>query len=356
MKKSHYFMFIPILLIILSMPMPLELSEGKYQQESSIKVVVSLSIIGDWVSHIAGEDVEVQSIVSGLENPHTYDPDPSEIAAVAGADLFVELGLEGLEPWVKSLMQSEPSLSAKTLILINTSVHEYMDYDEIIDTYNPHVWMSPIKVRSMCVKIYNVLSSLDPAGNTTYYNNLLAYQTELFETLNKIDDAKSILKGQYVLVNHPSFLYLFDLLGMERIGAIEEKEGSEPSASHIAELTQHVNVIGGENVIIVNQPQMDLENVQGISEATGAQIIELTPLMGVEVEPELEGEFGQFVDSYIEMLNYDIYKLEHVAYNKSSQETSSQTSNSFPLFIVLIAITSLTLRTKKRKRSNKLFL
>ena len=50
------------------------------QQSNDLKVVVSLSMIGDWVQNIAGDLFTITDIVSGLENPHTYDPSPSEVA------------------------------------------------------------------------------------------------------------------------------------------------------------------------------------------------------------------------------------------------------------------------------------
>jgi len=75
-------------------------------RDSDLKVVVSLSMIGDWAQNVAGDVFTVTNIVSGLENPHTYDPLPSEVATVASADLFIRFGLKGLEPWVDSVIQS----------------------------------------------------------------------------------------------------------------------------------------------------------------------------------------------------------------------------------------------------------
>jgi len=291
---------------------------------ADLKIVVSLSMIGDWVEKIAGTGSDIVSIVTGLENPHTYTLDPSETAALSGCDLFIRFGLNGLEPWVQSVIDSSPSLQDKTLTLVNSSTGEYMEYDPLIESYNPHVWMSPIKVRDMCKKIYNKLVELDPGNQSAYLDNFLSYQNELFNLLNRMDNAKKTFRGQKVVVHHPAFIYFLDLLGINRIGAVEEQEGSEPSALHIAEIAETIKSAGGENVLLISQPQLDVEDLIGIAESTGSNIAYLTPLLGVEVETSLRSIYGDLIDQYIEMIDYNLYKLANPdLYNTTNANPNS---------------------------------
>lgn len=301
-------MFTTIFIIILnSASQATQRNSISNQTTSDLKVIVSLSMIGDWAQNIAGDLFTVTNIVSGLENPHTYDPLPSEVAAVASADLFIRFGLAGLEPWVDSVLQSSPP--ANILTLINISIEEYMEYDPIIAKKNPHVWMSPIKAKDMTFKIYKSFAELNPENNVTLFSNLLSYQNNLDNLLNRIDQAKQVFKGTKVVVHHPAFFYFFDLLGLERIGAIEETEGAEPSAAHIAEITQKMRDEKCE--LIINQPQIDEEKVTALAIDTNAKIAVLTPLLGVEVEESLKSEYGELIDEYIEMFDYNLYKLAH---------------------------------------------
>ena len=308
---------------------------------SDLKVTVSLSMIGDWAQNIAGELFTITSIVSGLENPHTYDPSPSEIAEVASADLFIRFGLAGLEPWVDSLLQSNPP--AKTLTLINTSIEEYMEFDPVIGKMNPHVWMSPINAKDMTFKIYEILADLKPESNATLYSNLISYHNSLDNLLNRIDLAKHNFNGTKVVVHHPSFIYFFNLIGLERIGAIEETEGAEPSAAHIAELT--TQMLDEKCELIVNQPQLDEEDVEALALDTNAKIAVLTPLLGVQVEDSLKGEYGDSIDEYIEIFDYNLYKLAH-PYTPSMESTPGFGLFSF-LSVGLLFIAFMLIRKKR---------
>ncbi|MFX1283846.1 MAG: metal ABC transporter substrate-binding protein [Promethearchaeota archaeon] len=315
-----------------------------FQQDSNLKVVVSLSMIGDWAQNVAGDVFTVTNIVSGLENPHTYDPKASEVATVASADLFIRFGLSGLEPWVDSVLQS--SSPTRILTLINVSIEEYMEYDPVIGKKNPHVWMSPINAKDMTFKIYQAFAQLLPENDATLYNNFLSYQKDLDDLLNRIDQAKESFNGTKVVVHHPAFIYFLDLLGLERIGAIEEVEGAEPSAAHVADLSD--KMLQEECKLIINQPQLDKEDVEALALDTDSQVAVLTPLLGVEVEDSLKAEYGDTIDNYIEMFDYNLYKLAH-PYTPSIKNTPGFESISFSSFLSIFIV--LVISRKRRKNS-----
>ena len=74
----------------------------------------------------------------------------NEIEKVAQADLFVRLGLEGLEPWVQSVLDVNPGVNV--LELVNSSM---IEFDDIINSNNPHVWMNPNNVKTMIEAMEN---------------------------------------------------------------------------------------------------------------------------------------------------------------------------------------------------------
>lgn len=266
---------------------PKEINNG------TINVVASISIVADFANQIGEGLFTVESIVSGNENPHVYEPSPLEIEKVAQADIFVRLGLGGLEPWVQAVLDVNPGINV--LELVDSSM---IEFDEVINSNNPHVWMDPNNVRSMIEEIYQSVSLLDPTNIATYASNKDSYLGELDVLLGRIDQAKAVFSGTKVVVHHPSFKYLFDLLGIVRVGAIEEQDGVEPSPDHIQEI---ISVIETENVtLIINQPQLDDETVNQIARDTEILIANLTPLLGV---------YG-LVD-YISMIDYNILALKN---------------------------------------------
>ncbi|MBD3192001.1 MAG: hypothetical protein GF308_15245 [Candidatus Heimdallarchaeota archaeon] len=276
----------------------------RYQVEDTLNVVASISIVADFTNNLGEGMFTATSIVEGNENPHIYEPTPEEVETVANADLFVRMGLGGLEPWVENILKANPELNVLTIF--NDSM---MEYDPIIDKKNPHVWMDPEIAKTMVQNIYTELIVLDPLNTDQYQVNREVYLGELDDLLGRIDEAKNQFQGLKVVVHHPSFKYLFDLLGIERIASIEQADGSEPSAEEIANL---ITKIQTENVdLIVNQPQLDDDLVHQIARDTSIQIVELTPLLGIR---DIEGyvlEKGARLEHYISMIDYNLEALLH---------------------------------------------
>ncbi|MFW9997303.1 MAG: metal ABC transporter substrate-binding protein [Candidatus Odinarchaeota archaeon] len=294
-----------------------------------------MSIPRDWAQQVAGDLFTITSIVTGFENIHTYSPKFSEIQSVKNADLFIWMGLEGVEQWVKDVIADMPA--NKILTLINASAGEYIEHDDVTGVDNPHVWMSPVNAKEMVEKIYSRFVELDGANEATYTVNRNHYKTELDDLLASIEQKKTAFNGLKVVVHHPSFKYLFDLLGIDRVAAVEEKEGSEPSAQHIADVTQ---LMKEQNItLLVNQPQLAEDDIVEIARDTGAKIADLTPLLPVEVD----GWEKETVETYVDMIRYDIWALEN------PHDPPAVTVSSAGL---LIAVTALVVRTGawKRKR------
>ncbi|MEA2070317.1 MAG: metal ABC transporter substrate-binding protein, partial [Asgard group archaeon] len=239
-----------------------------------ISVVTSISIVADFANQVGEGLFTAESIVTGSENPHIYEPTPSEIEMVADADIFIRMGIDGLEPWVQSVLDANPGVPV--LELINSSM---IEYDEIIEADNPHVWMDPNNAKTMVNSIYQEIITIDSANNETYFTNKEEYLIELDDLLISINEAYTELNGTKVIVHHPAFKYLLDLLGIIRLGAIEQREGSEPSPAHINNLIELINTEGVD--FIISQPQLDDEVVNQIARDTNTEIVEITPLLGI---------------------------------------------------------------------------
>ena len=94
----------------------------KVHANGPISIVASLSIVADFASQISEGLYSVPSIVTGTENPHIYEPTPSEIELVATADLqSVTLGAS-VDPSsivffilrVKTICKEEPRLHSSS--------------------------------------------------------------------------------------------------------------------------------------------------------------------------------------------------------------------------------------------------
>jgi ABC-type Zn uptake system ZnuABC Zn-binding protein ZnuA len=194
-----------------------------------ISVVTTLSIIADWATQVGDTLFTPASVVTGSEDPHTYSLTSSEIQMIGEADLFVRLGLPGIEPWVENVLDAFPSLNVLTL-----ASEEMMEIDPVSGYLNAHVWMSPIIAKNFVSNITDSIIPLDFTNREQYETNRDNYLSDLDDLIFDIEDYWfNRTNGLKVVVQHPSFFYLLNMLGVERVGIIEEHEGSEPSAQHI---------------------------------------------------------------------------------------------------------------------------
>ena len=264
----------------------------KVKADEPLQIVASISIVADIAAQIGKGIFTVDSIVKGNEDPHTYEQSPADIQQVAEADLFIRFGgiVEGLEPWVQSVIDVT---GVRVLELVNATM---VRTDPLLGVANPHVWMDPNNIKTMAEYVFNEVALMDPTNIANYTINLNNYKAELNALLLTISEAKNDFNGTKVVVHHPSFMYLLDLLDIERVGVIEKQEGVEPSPQDIQQL---MDAITENNVsFIINQPQLDDKGVNEIARETSIQIVELTPLLGVN---DLE--------DYISMIEYDLLAL-----------------------------------------------
>src|SRR5262247_4546603 len=70
------------------------------------KVVATFSVLGDMVTRIAGDKVELKTIVGGDGDCELYQPTAADARAVAEARLFVMNDLNPrFEPWAEPLLK-----------------------------------------------------------------------------------------------------------------------------------------------------------------------------------------------------------------------------------------------------------
>jgi ABC-type Zn uptake system ZnuABC Zn-binding protein ZnuA len=170
-----------------------------------------------------------------------------------------------------------------------------IETDSVTGDPNPHLWMSPILAKTFVQNITDEVILLDFEHQAQYEANRDSYLDELDDLILAIENEDQF-EGLKVVVHHPAFMYLLDLLGVVRVGVIEEHEGSEPSAQHIGEI---VDTMIEENVsIIITQPQIEEKMIIQIARDTNAKLAKLTPLLDVNN-----------IDTYIGMIEYNILAL-----------------------------------------------
>ena len=272
-----------------------------------LNVVVTIPVLQDFAEQVGGFHVRVISLLSGLENEHTYSPKPSDLVAVRKAHVFIEVGM-GLEVWVGALVRNAGNAS---LLVVTTSRDVARIADLVPDSVphghgagNPHVWLDPENAKLMIGQIADAFAGADPAhadeyraNRDRYVGRIDALEAELVGRLQRVADRR-------IVVHHPAWPYFARRFGFDIAGEIVTQPGAESSARHMQALVRKIRE--GHIRVIVSEPQLNQKLPQMLARETGARLVVLTAMPGA-----LPG-----TGSYLDMLRYNVTKLAEALESK----------------------------------------
>ena len=116
------------------------MAQSSFARELS--VVASFSILADMVSEIAGEAIEVESIIGPGADAHIYQPSVADAMTVAGADIVFVNGF-GFETWASNLISESAS---DAVVVIATEGISPIEVDGSID---PHAWNAELYMQRL---------------------------------------------------------------------------------------------------------------------------------------------------------------------------------------------------------------
>ncbi|NOZ25923.1 MAG: zinc ABC transporter substrate-binding protein [Nitrospirae bacterium] len=263
-------------------------SHGLGQEGSRrLNVVATIPVLAEFARNTGGSLVEVRSIVTGTENPHTYEPRVSDVKALARADLFVRVGL-GLEAWAERLLKNSGNPGLVQVVASRRC--------DVIDS-NPHVWMDPGNAKRMITAIMEGLVRADPDHADTYRKNAGRYIERLSALDEEVGRTLLPLSGQAVVTAVPALTYFLRRYGVEEAATIISVPGKEPSARHLRRVILLMRKRGIGMILTVPQFPPDIPGM--VAEETGAAVVLLTHMPGT-----LPG-----TDTYTDMLKEDARRL-----------------------------------------------
>ena len=107
--------------------------------ETKVNAVASFSILGDMVSRIGGNLVQVTTIVGANADTHVYEPKPADAVAVSHTQIFFVNGL-GFEGWMDRFVQS--TAFKGTIVTASAGVKTRKMEEDGQEITDPHAWQN----------------------------------------------------------------------------------------------------------------------------------------------------------------------------------------------------------------------
>ncbi len=246
--------------------------------QTGLSVFVSIIPQKFFVEKIGGSRVTVQAMVRPGANPATYEPRPSQMAALASARLYFAIGVPFEKAWMKRIaaanprMRIVPTQQGIEKMPMATFLHDDKPHRRGI--LDPHIWLSPRLVKIQAGHIARALSEADPLHRQQYENAYQHFLRELDALDTDLTHIFAAQKGLEFMVFHPSWGYFARDYGLRQVPV--EIEGKTPKPAQLKRLIEHARRRGIRLILV--QPQFSRKSAQLIARAIGARIVEADPL------------------------------------------------------------------------------
>jgi zinc/manganese transport system substrate-binding protein len=196
-----------------------------------LNVVAAENFWGDITSQIGGSHVSVTSIITDPNaDPHTYETNPRDAAALSNAALVIENGTK-YDTFVGQLLSTNPDPS-RDVVTIATVVGVGGDNP------NPHLWYNPDYVTRAARAIESHLATHDPADAATFATNLQTFLSAYQPYIDTVHAIKAKYSGAPIAYTERVAGYLVVDAGLRLATpatfAQSIEDGNDPSPADVA--------------------------------------------------------------------------------------------------------------------------
>jgi ABC-type Zn uptake system ZnuABC Zn-binding protein ZnuA len=262
---------------------------------SALTVVTTTTIFADIVQNVAGSRVSASSIIPPGVGPEDYEPKPDDARKLSDADLIVSNGV-GLDDFLDRLLANAGGDHPRLVL------GDGIPTISVNGEANPHFWLDPTLVKQYYLPaIVTKLSSIDPAGASTYQSNAAAYGAQL-DALDA--DLKARIEAippanRKLVTFHDAFPYFAKHYGFELVGVILENVGTEPSAADLAALVAKVKAAHVKAVF--SEAQFSPKLSQALAQEAGITNV-VTTLYNDALGPAP-------ADTYLGLMRYNVDEI-----------------------------------------------
>jgi zinc/manganese transport system substrate-binding protein len=235
----------------------LSLSFALFAADASSPALAAIEVFAcepEWAAlagEIGGDRVSVFAATTAKQNPHQIQARPSLIAKMRQADFVICTGAELELGWLPLLLRQASNGKVQpgtdgyfeaTSVLRLKEIPAVLDRSlgDVHAAGNPHVQTDPRNLLPVAAALADRLARIDAGGAGVYRARAAAFAAGWRDAVARWEAAAAPLRGAPVLVQHKSWVYLLDWLGMREVAPLEPKPGIAPSASYLADVLRKV--------------------------------------------------------------------------------------------------------------------
>ena len=304
MKKCRYLVLLLVAIVGLA-----ACSSQKSSSDSSsskLNVVATNSIIADITKNIAGDKINLHSIVPVGQDPHEYEPLPEDVKKTSKADLIFYNGINletGGNAWFTKLVENAQKKENKDYYAVSDGVEViYLEGQNEKGKEDPHAWLNLENGIIYAQNIAKRLIEKDPDNKATYEKNLKAYVEKLTaldkeakEKFNNIPEEKKM-----IVTSEGCFKYFSKAYNVPSAYIWEINTEEEGTPDQIKSLVEKLRKTKVPSLFV--ESSVDDRPMKTVSKDTNIPIY-------AKIFTDSIAEKGEDGDSYYSMMKYNLDKI-----------------------------------------------
>lgn len=273
---------------------------------SKLKVVATNSIIADITKNIAGDKIDLHSIVPVGKDPHEYEPLPEDVKKTSQADLIFYNGINletGGNAWFTKLVKNANKEENKDYYAVSDGVEViYLEGQSEKGKEDPHAWLNLENGIIYAQNIAKRLIEKDPDNKDTYEKNLKAYVEKLTaldkeakEKFNNIPEEKKM-----IVTSEGCFKYFSKAYNVPSAYIWEINTEEEGTPDQIKSLVEKLRKTKVPSLFV--ESSVDERPMKTVSKDTNIPIY-------AKIFTDSVADEGEEGDSYYSMMKYNLDKI-----------------------------------------------
>lgn len=271
-----------------------------------LQVVTTNSIIADITENIAGDKIDLHSIVPVGQDPHEYEPLPEDVKKTSKADLIFYNGINletGGNAWFTKLIKNAGKVENEDYFAVSDGVDViYLEGEDEKGKEDPHAWLNLENGIIYAQNIAKHLSEKDPKNKETYEKNLAAY-VEKLTALDK--EAKEKFKSipadkKMIVTSEGCFKYFSKAYDVPAAYIWEINTEEEGTPDQIKDLVESLRKTKVPSLFV--ESSVDERPMKTVSQDTNIPIF-------AKIFTDSVAEKGEEGDSYYAMMKWNLDKI-----------------------------------------------
>ncbi|MGD6817024.1 metal ABC transporter solute-binding protein, Zn/Mn family [Metabacillus sp. 84] len=278
-------------------------SSAGTQENGKLKVTTTIAQLEDLVKNVAGDKVQVDSLMGPGVDPHLYKASQGDIQKLNQADMIMYNGLH-LEGKMGEVFEKVSKTKPVIPVAESIDAERILKVEGSANAHDPHVWFSIPNWIQVTDKVEAELSKEMPEHKDEFKKNAEAYKKKLEEMdAYAREQIAAIPEESRVLVTaHDAFQYFGEEYGLEVMGLQGLSTDSEYGLKDVQKL---VGVLSERNIkAVFVESSISEKSINAVVQGSREKGHEVE--IGGELYSDAMGKKGTEEGTYLGMFKHNV--------------------------------------------------